>query len=232
MSTSDYKRVTVFVVEDNAAKRDCLVQALKRSDQFEVVGQADNAGAALQDIAALQPDVVLMDSSLPQLDGVEATRQLRDKNSQARVMLMATEGSGTSVIEAMGAGALAFWLKHLSALDLQLALQATAAGAIWLDPTVAAQALSALGDARGKAAARQPHELKRPLSPREKQVLEHLARGLSNHEIGRREHLSTDTVRTHVKHIMEKLAVSTRTEAAVIALREGLVSTDGPDSLS
>lgn len=208
--------IRILIVDDHSVVRQGLRMFLNLEDDFEIVGEAGNGAEALEKVAALQPDVVLMDLVMPVMDGVTATEKIRQAHPDTEVIALTSVLEDTSVVNAVRAGAIGYLLKDTEADELRKAIKAAAAGQVQLSP---------------KAAERLMREIRAPESPeklteRETEVLRLLARGKANKEIASELHISETTVKTHVSNIMMKLEVSSRTQAALYAVRIGLVSPD------
>jgi len=208
--------IRILIVDDHSVVRQGLRMFLNLEDDFEIVGEAGNGAEALEKVAALQPDVVLMDLVMPVMDGVTATEKIRQAHPDTEVIALTSVLEDTSVVNAVRAGAIGYLLKDTEADELRKAIKAAAAGQVQLSP---------------KAAERLIREIRAPESPeklteRETEVLRLLARGKANKEIASELHISETTVKTHVSNIMMKLEVSSRTQAALYAVRIGLVSPD------
>lgn len=211
-------RIRVLVVDDQALFREGLRAVLSADAGLEVVGEAANGEEALRACERLRPDVVLMDLKMPELDGVAATRRLHVQHPRARVVVLTTFDDDERVFEALRAGAVGYLLKDASAARLGEAIRAAARGESFLHPAVASKVIAELSRLRARAPV--PQAL---VTPRELEVLQRLARGASNKEIAAALFVSEGTVKNHVTSILEKLGVSSRTEAAVRAKELGLV---------
>ncbi len=212
------KPITVLVVDDHTVVRRGLVALLNTEPGIQVVGEAANGAEAVERADALQPQVVLMDLVMPEMDGVEATRRILSRHPDSQVLVLTSFGSDAKLFPAVRAGAVGYLLKDTSPEELVKAIRRTAAGESPLNPSVARRLLREL--AHEERAAPQGE----PLSARETEVLRELARGLANEEIGARLFISEATVRTHVSSILAKLGVSNRTQAALYALRAGIAA--------
>jgi NarL family two-component system response regulator LiaR len=219
--------VKVFLVEDHELLRDGLRAALQKDGQFEVVGEAADGLTAVHKISGADPDVVIMDIGLPGIDGIEATRQVREKRPGTRVIMLTSHDNDQEIFASLAAGANGYCLKDLGADRLKRAILSVSEGAAWLDPRIAGKVLTIFSkegvNHSGAADSAKEDELISPLSQRETEVLKLMVDGLSNKEIADRLVIGVSTVRTHVEHILEKLSVSGRTEAAVKAMRRGLI---------
>jgi DNA-binding NarL/FixJ family response regulator len=223
MNAASGEQIRILVVEDHSITRTGLQLVLGRIDGFEVIGEAGTGRDAVELARSLKPDVVLMDIGLPLLDGVEATKLVKQETPGIRVLMLTSHSDETDIFAAFSSGADGYCLKDASTEQLEMAIRSVNAGAAWLDANIAGKVLSA-----STKSARLSGEQKRPLSgpsltERESEVLELIVERMTNQEIAGKLVLSTETVKTHVRHIMEKLQVSDRTQAAVTALRHGLV---------
>jgi two-component system, NarL family, response regulator LiaR len=206
--------IRVLIVDDHAVVRGGLNFFLSTTDDIEVVGEAADGEQALHMSAQLHPDVVLMDMMMPQMDGFTAMQLIRERYPHIRVIALTSFLEGEFVQRALQAGASGYLLKDVQARDLADAIRAANAGR----STLAQEATQAL--IRTMAQPAQPGEA---LSEREREVLVHMARGLSNGEIAAQLTISTNTVRHHVRNILAKLEVTNRTEAVHVAMQRGLV---------
>jgi DNA-binding NarL/FixJ family response regulator len=206
----------VLLVDDHAVVREGLRTYLGLHDDLEVVGEAGDGAEAVEVAARLRPDVVLMDLVMPVLDGVGAMRALRERLPETRVIALTSFTDEATLLPALQAGAAGYLLKNVQPAELHRAIVAAHAGEALLDPGVAARLLEAIA---------QPAALAAPerLTPREREVLGLLGRGLSNKRIARELGVAEKTVKTHVGHVLAKLGVTDRTQAALLAVREGLV---------
>lgn len=202
----------MLVVDDHPVVRQGLRTFLDLQEDLEVVGESADGRACVADAEALRPDVVLLDLRMPGADGVTALRGLRAAGNPARVLVITSFTEPTAVLPAVRAGASGYVYKDVDPPALAAAIRSVHAGHVLLHPDVAA--LLAAGDARPGPAA---------LTPREQDVLTEVARGRSNREIARALSLSEKTVKTHVSAILGKLGVQDRTQAALHAVRTGLV---------
>ncbi|WP_416675209.1 response regulator [Egbenema bharatensis] len=205
-----------LVVEDDPVMRMGLVDFFESHPSIQVIGQATNGYAACDRALQLRPDLVIMDIGLPELDGIAATKEIKSKLPEVRVMMLTSHTAEHEMVAALSSGADAYCVKGTSLERLMLAIQCVQEGAIYLDPRIGRQILKSLNP-------RLPSEPIAPLSQRELEVLKLLVEGKSNPEIAAALYLSVGTVKTHIRSIMNKLAVDDRVQAAVVALRSGLV---------
>jgi two-component system, NarL family, response regulator LiaR len=210
--------IGVLIVDDHAVVREGLRNFLELQDGIEVVGEAADGRQALAAAAELSPDVILMDLVMPVLDGVETMRELHGRGSSSRVIVLTSFLDDERLLPAIQAGAAGYLLKDVEPSELARAIRAAHDGEAIIDPTAAARLVRAIAEG-SRATAQEPERLTR----RERDVLELIARGRSNKRIAFELDISEKTVKTHVGHVLAKLGVSDRTQAALLAVREGLV---------
>jgi NarL family two-component system response regulator LiaR len=216
--------IRVLIVDDHTIVRKGIRALLAEIEGIEVVGEADNGQEAVAQAETLHPDVILMDLAMPKMDGIEATRQIKASQPESRILVMTSFAADDKVFPAIKAGALGYLLKESAPEDLVQAIRQIHRGESSLHPTIARKVLQEITH----SADRPPTP--DPLTEREAEVLRLVAQGLSNQDIARKLNISDPTVRTHVSNIMSKLHLATRIQAALYALREGLVSLDaGPE---
>jgi two-component system, NarL family, response regulator LiaR len=234
----DPRNVRILIVEDDPLMQLGLEQSLSSYSHVNVVGCADDGFTGVNMALSLKPDVVVMDIGLPRLDGIAATQRLKESMPDIRVVMLTSHTSGTEIIASLSSGADAYCVKGAN-LDRLIAAIATAQeGGIYLDPQVAKQVVERLkpdsnpivldlerkGHIPEKIPANSESSNNRgKLSQRELEVLRLMVEGLSNPEIATQLYLSPNTIKTHVRGIMNKLAVDDRVQVAVVALRTGLV---------
>jgi DNA-binding NarL/FixJ family response regulator len=207
------ERIRVLIVDDHAVVREGLRTFLDLQEGLEVVGEAGDGEEAVQLSERLQPDVVLMDLVMPKLDGVEAMRRLRETLPETRVIVLTSFLDDERLLPAMRAGAAGYLLKDVQPQELARAVRAAHSGQALIDPTVAARLVDTLADG--------PDENASQLTARENQVLDLIARGFSNKRIALELGVAEKTVKTHVSHVLAKLGVADRTQAALLAARLG-----------
>jgi NarL family two-component system response regulator LiaR len=208
--------IRVLIVDDHAVVREGLQAFLELQEGIEVAGQAADGEDAVEAAVRLRPDVILMDLVMPRLDGVAAMRSLRESVPDARVIVLTSFLDDDKLLPALRAGAAGYLLKNTEPREVARAVRAAHAGEALLDPVVAARLVETL------AASGAEEPLDR-LTPREREVLVLIGRGLPNKRIARELEVSEKTVKTHVGHVLAKLGVGDRTQAAVVAVRAGLV---------
>ena len=219
--------VRVLVVDDQKVVREGLAMMLGLLDGIEVVGVAVDGADALRQVEELDPDVVLMDLSMPTMDGVEATRRLAARGTRARVVVLTTYADDQWVFGALQAGARGFLTKDAGADEIRTAVLSVAAGDAQLDPSVQRRLLEAL--ASGAHVGTEPSvvdPVDDGLTARELDVLTEIARGLSNSEIAQRLFVSEATVKTHVNHLLAKTACRDRATLVAYAYRTGRAPRD------
>ena len=216
--------VRVLVVDDQELVRAGLRGILRSRFGFEIVGELPNGAGVVEAVAALVPDVVVMDVRMPEVDGVVATRRLREVADAPPVLVLTTFDDDEILAGALRAGGAGFLLKGVPAEELQRAVRAVAAGDSWLDPSVTGRVLSAYREVPAPALPGAEFDV---LTPREREVLALIGQGLSNTEIARELTLGEGTVKTHVGHIFAKLELRDRAAAVVVAFDHGLVRPRG-----
>jgi len=207
------KQIRLLIVDDHPIVREGLAGMLSGQADFDVVGEAKNGTEAVTLDTQLQPDVILMDLRMPEMDGVSAITAILEKRPLAHILVLTTYDSDADIVRAIEAGATGYLLKDTPREELFRAVRATAQGESILAPSVAARLMT-----RMRAPAQEN------LSAREIEVLQLVAKGASNKEIGKALHISTATVKTHLIHIYGKLSVDDRTAAVTVALERGILS--------
>lgn len=206
--------IRVLIVDDHPVVRDGLAGMLAGADDLAVVGQGSNGHEALVLVEELNPDVVLMDLKMPLLDGIAATKDLAVHHPDVQVLVLTTYDTTADVRSAIAAGASGYLLKDAPRSELFAAIRTVAQGQTVMAPGVA------------NALARTSDDPVTPLTKREMAVLELIAEGSSNREVGQALYISEATVKTHLIHIYDKLGVDSRTAAVTAALRAGLIRLD------
>jgi DNA-binding NarL/FixJ family response regulator len=213
--------IRLVLCDDQAIVTEGLQVILGSVPGFEIVGVGHDGAEAVELVAKQQPDVVLMDLRMPILNGIQATRQIRERYPATRVLVLTTYDHDEWVFDAIRAGAAGYLLKDTPREQLIAAIRGTAEGATYIDPHVAGKLFRLIGQPGGVTTV--PTSLAVDLSDRELDILRLLADGLSNTDIAEELHLSKGTVQNYVSNILAKLDVTDRTQAALIALRHGLV---------
>jgi len=208
----------IILCDDQAVIRDGLEMLLNLEKDFEVVGLAQDGAEAVELTAQKKPDLVLMDLNMPIMNGIEATREIHAKFPDIKILVLTTYDDDEWVFDAVRAGALGYLLKDTPRQKIVEAIRGTMDGKSFLDPAVAGKLMNQVASKQT-----QPTSiLADKLTERELDVLRLIAKGINNSEIAAQLHLSEGTVRNHVSAILDKLGVSDRTQAAVIAIQHGL----------
>ena len=214
--------IRILLVDDQRLMRDGLRILLELESDFEVVGEAENGAEALGAYSKLAPDVVLMDIRMPEMDGVEATRRLREVDPNARVIILTTFDDNEYVFEGLRAGALGYLLKDVSGAELADAIRKVAAGGSMIEPSVARKVVAEFARL-APASSEARDELIEPLSEREVEILKLVSQGLTNKEIAVKLYLAEGTVKNYVTSILQKINARDRTQAALRARELGLL---------
>lgn len=235
--------ITVYIAEDHELTRQGLRYAFVDDPNVQVIGEEGDGNKVVEQVCAQKPNVVLMDIVLDGLDGIEATKMIKSKYPFVRIVMLTSHDSDDRIFSAFAAGADAYCLKNISGEMLLKAVYSVHEGVGWLDPGIAKRVLTASVQfaipggagsataASGTAANPSNQNLNQnknassafPLSERELAVLRLVVNGLSNQEIGDQLYLSPETIKSHLRKIFDKLLVADRTQAAVKAVREGLI---------
>lgn len=220
----------IIVADDHELARTGLIRMLDGEPDIAVVGEASTGMQAVTLCADLQPDLALMDVRMPEMDGLEATREIKRQHPETGVLIVTMHENPDYLLEALDAGAAGYVLKDTPADRLLSAVRRTLSGESPLNQELAAQLLRRLAEEKKQAPAPEPRKprkpLREPLTPREEEVLRVLASGQTNQQIAQTLVISRGTVKVHVERIIRKLGVSDRTQAAVRAIELGLVSPD------
>ena len=204
--------IRLLIVDDHPVVRAGLRALLGTQADLDVVGEAADGEAAVDEARRLRPDVVLMDLQMPGIDGVAATARLRATEGAPQVVVLTTYDTDADIMRAIEAGALGYLLKDAPLDDLHRAIRAAAAGQAVFDPSVAERVLHRVHQPAGRA-----------LTPREVEILDLVAEGLTNRQLAARLYLSEATVKTHLVHIFEKLGAGSRTGAVAAAVERGII---------
>jgi DNA-binding NarL/FixJ family response regulator len=207
--------IRVLIADDHPVVRDGIRAVLGTQPDLQVIGEAATGSEAVELARRLQPDVILMDLQMPQMDGAAAIATIRAHDPQAKILVLTTYDTDSDITRAIDAGATGYLLKDTPRNHLFDALRAAVRGEAALSPTVAARLLARMRAPQADA-----------LTSREIDVLTAAARGLNNREIGRRLYISEATVKTHLLHIFAKLDVSDRTAAVTLAIERGIIRLD------
>ena len=208
------ENITVLITDDHPIVRQGLRQLLEVQEDIEVVGEAETGAAAVESVAEFLPDVVLMDLVMPDMDGIEATRQVRAASPHTQVVVLTSHHEDAMVFPAIKAGALSYLLKSTPPDEVIDAVRAAARREARLHPRVAKRLMQEVSGDKPSLDA---------LTPRELEVLKLIAQGMANREIAAHFVLSEKTIKTHVSNILSKLQLTDRTQAAIYALRQRVV---------
>jgi NarL family two-component system response regulator LiaR len=217
------RSIRILVADDHVVVRQGIRALLATEPDIEVVGEAENGKEAVAATERLQPDVILMDLVMPEMDGIEAIRRITGQQPEARILVLTSFAADDKVFPAIKAGALGYLLKDSGPEELVSAIHQVFRGESSLHPAVARKLLQELSHPP-----KQP-PTPEPLTEREVEVLKLVAQGQSNQEIAEELVISEATARTHVSNILRKLHLASRTQAALYALREGLASLEDED---
>ncbi len=225
MSPGDATAVRVLLADDQRLVRESLGTLLGLLDGIELVGMASDGEEALELADRHRPDVVLMDLRMPRLDGIDATRRLRERRPEIGVIALTTYADDESVLGALRAGARGYLTKDASSDDIKAAIRTVAAGEAALDPAIQGHVVAALaGNGAPDDAVQSSPPLPDDLTPREAEVLALIAEGLSNAEIAQRLVVSPTTVKSHVNHLFAKAGLRDRAQAINYAYRSGIAT--------
>jgi DNA-binding NarL/FixJ family response regulator len=228
------QQIKILLVEDHLLTRVGLKTVIERQGDFSVIGEAENGEEAVRKAGDLQPNIVLMDVGMPIMDGIEAARKIKEQHKGIEVIMLTSHDNERDIFASLAAGAGGYCLKDVEPERLYSAIRSVVSGDTWLDSAIASKVLkqysgspsasAAIGAGHSAPSPAQPQSpLPEPLSPREVEVLALVVEGLSNQEIADKLIISLATAKTHVRNILNKLAVDDRTQAAVSAMRRGLV---------
>ena len=217
----------VLIADDQALVRVGLRKILEAEPETTVVGEAGDGEDAVTEARRLRPDVVLMDIRMPVLDGIEATRRIVRERAATRVLMLTTFGLDNYVYDALRAGASGFMLKDAPPEEIAAAVRIVASGEALLAPAITRAVIEEFAK-QSPAPPSTPPRAVEELTPREREVLDLLARGLSNPEICERLVISEATAKTHVAHILQKLDLRDRVQAVIYAYETGLVAPGSP----
>lgn len=231
MESQANKNIKVMLVEDHVLTRLGLKALLERTEDIVVVGEADNGLQAISEYQRLLPDVVLMDVGMPVMDGIEASKKITTIDESSKIIMLTSHDNEEDLLASMAAGACGYCLKDVEPDRLYTAIRSVSSGDVWLDSHIANKIMQFVKEGKlenekqGKINKGNNNLANLPegLSTREMEVLELLVEGHSNQEIADKLFISLATAKTHVRNILNKLAVDDRTQAAVQALRRGLV---------
>ena len=219
-------RVRVMICDDHALFRRGLVMVLEAEDDIDVVAEAEDGEDAVRKVVEFVPDVVLMDVRMPGIDGIEATRRIGDTVPSTKIVMLTVSDEESDLYEAIKAGASGYLLKEISIEEVATAVRAVVAGQSLISPSMASKLLTEFTNLSKRADERTTVPTPR-LTDRELEVLRLVALGKSNREIAGDLFISENTVKNHVRNILEKLHLHTRMEAVMYAVREKLLDVPG-----
>ena len=206
--------IRVFLLDDHEVVRAGLKHLLESSGDIEVVGEAGTAAVAISRIPALMPDVAVLDARLPDGSGIDVCREVRSSRPETKAIILTSYDDDEALFSAIMAGAAGYVLKQVNGQDLVNAVRHVAGGGSLLDPSVTAKVMERLRE----GAPNEPDELK-SLTPQERRILELVAEGLTNRQIGERLFLAEKTIKNYMSNVLSKLGLESRTQAAVFATR-------------
>ena len=216
-------KIKVLLIEDHAMVRMGLEVCLSQSDKVELIGEAEDGLKGMDMAKRLLPDVILMDIGLPYVDGIEATKKLKEAGIKSKILIFTSRDNEDDIFASFAAGADGYIMKGASKDQTINAICAVNDGVAWLDPSIAKLVLGSIqkttSPEEGKTIAKDVYDL----TERELEVLELIVEGLTNPEIADRLIISRSTAKTHVHHILQKLCIADRTKVAVFAINKGLV---------
>lgn len=219
--------IKVLLVEDHTMTRMGLGLVLEGVRDIELIAEAEDGQKGVELAQSLNPDVILMDIGLPIIDGIEATQKIKDSGSESKVIAFTSRDGEQDVFAALGAGADSYIMKGATPEQLTTAIRAVNEGIAWLDPAIAKTVLRAVTEPAAKSTTQVKTPVKdgltSTLTAREVEVLTLIVDGLTNPQIAEKLYITRATAKAHVHSILQKLCVDDRTQAAVLAMREGLV---------
>jgi len=220
-------RIRILIVDDHALFRVGIANILGREKDFEIIGEADSSRSAIEAAEQLNPDVILMDASLPSPGGIETTQRIRRELPATAIVVMAAAVDEEELFASIKAGAAAFAVKDISPEDLVHVVRRVSAGEFLINdqvfskPAVASRVLKEFRELAVYGQEAQP--IFAPLSPREVEILDNIAQGMTNKQVAYALSISEQTVKNHMSSILRKLAVNDRTQAVVYAMRQGWI---------
>lgn len=213
-------KIKVLIIEDHELTRIGLSLIIEKSNKIELIGEANNAIAGISKAKKINPDIVLMDIGLPDIDGIEATKQIKNFNPDIKIIAFTSRNSENDVMEMFLAGADGYMMKGATSEQIIREIESVNEGVAWIDPAIAKVVLSKIQNAPRKIEAKNNYDL----TNREIEVLQLIVNGLSNEEIANKLFITVSTAKILVHHILDKLAVKDRTTAAVTAIKNDIVN--------
>ncbi len=215
---AEIKKIRILIVDDCELTVLSLKTEFKKHGDLEVIGTAQNGKEAVASASKHNPDVIVMDIGMPVMDGIEAAKIIKSNNSNSKIIMLTSHGSEEDIFDAFSSGAVSYCMKDINSADLINAVRTTVGGTSWLDPSVAKVVIS------GFVSSQKPLRLQNcSLTDRETEILNLIAKGLSNAQISENLFISLNTVKTHVKNIFQKLEVEDRTQAVMVALNKDIM---------
>jgi DNA-binding NarL/FixJ family response regulator len=212
------KKITILIAEDHVVVRESIRQFLEREAKLEVVGEASDGEEAVQMASQLKPDVIIMDISMPKLNGIEATKQIKAQQPSATILILTAYDYEQYIFPLLEAGAAGYLLKDISGRELVNAIETVHRGEAVLHPAVALKVMERLRQTKVDPTGGRASDL---LTEREITILKMAARGMGNNDIADELHLSARTIESHLATIFNKLGVGSRTEAVIKAMKNG-----------
>ena len=223
------RKTRILIADDHAMVREGTRKLLEQETDFEVVAEVADGEAAVEAARQLAPDIALIDVAMPRMDGIEATRRIKAECPNTTVLILSAYDDDQFIFSLLEAGAAGYLLKRAQSRELVASIRAVSEGESVLDPSILRKVMTRFAPSRARAPAAEPGSPE--LTERELKILQLMTRGLGNKEIAAALNLSIRTIQTHVGQIFEKLNVSSRTEAVVLALKKNLVTLDTPSSV-
>ncbi|MEW5819245.1 MAG: response regulator transcription factor [Cyanobacteriota bacterium] len=218
--------ITILVVEDHDLTRKGVLYGLNKNTKFEIVGEAEDGKEAIEKFKETKPSVVLMDIALPVMNGIDATKKIKELEPATKVIMLTSYNDKEKVFGAFSAGADAYCMKDIKSPTLNKIIEVVFEGGVWLDPHIADLIIKILPYFDRLTPSKKdllPESISIVLTNREKEILKLISNGLNNKDIAEELSLSVYTVKNHVSNIINKLAVDDRTQAAIMALKKGLI---------
>ncbi len=221
--TKNTDLIRVLLVDDHAVTRAGIKAYIKDFPQIKIVEEATNGEEAISKCAALSPAVVLMDIEMPLIDGITATKTIRSNQPEVKIIMLSSHNSERMILQSFSAGASGYCLKDIDMDRLVTAIHSVSRGDVWIDASIANYILGLLPAESTPPRSNSDNSQRFNLTEREIQILALIVEGKTNQAIASALHLSVDTIKNHLKTIMDKLSVTDRTQAAVKAVREELI---------
>lgn len=218
--------IEILLVEDHELTRQGLAYGLNKFPNLQIIAQAEDGQEAIDLVEAQQPQIVLMDIVLPVLNGIKATKIIKEKFPDVKILMLTSHGDQEKVFEAFSAGADGYCMKDVKTERLAQVIEMVLEGVVWLDPNIASfilKVMPLISDALSKVSEKEKNMKAIDLTVREKEILRLISEGLNNKDIAGALSISLFTVKNHVSNIIQKLSVDDRTQAAILALKKGLI---------